>query len=252
MNMYLHEISDAKIEWGDTIRNPLQIQNDTLMKFDVIVANPPFSLDQWGADEAKDDRWGRFSSYPLPPKGNGDYAFIIHMISSLAPYGRMGVVLPHGVLFRGSSEGKIRKQLIDENLLDAVIGLPANLFYGTSIPACILIFKRDRECKDILFIDASKEFQKGKRQNTLTQENIAKILSTYSNREEIEKYSHIATLEEIKENDYNLNIARYVDTFEEEEEVDIPSTLAKIANLNEEIAKTQKKMDGYLKELGLV
>ena len=252
MNMYLHEISDAKIEWGDTIRNPLQIQNDALMKFDVIVANPPFSLDQWGADEAKDDRWGRFSSYPLPPKGNGDYAFIIHMISSLAPYGRMGVVLPHGVLFRGSSEGKIRKQLIDENLLDTVIGLPANLFYGTSIPACILIFKRDRECKDILFIDASKEFQKGKRQNTLTQENIAKILSTYSNREEIEKYSHIATLEEIKENDYNLNIPRYVDTFEKEEEVDIPSTLKNIAKLDEEIAKTQKKMDSYLKELGLV
>lgn len=252
MNMYLHEISDAKIEWGDTIRNPLQIQNDALMKFDVIVANPPFSLDQWGIDEAKDDRWGRFSSYPFPPKGNGDYAFIIHMISSLAPQGRMGVVLPHGVLFRGSAEGKIRKQLIDENLLDAVIGLPANLFYGTSIPACILIFKKDREGSDVLFIDASKEFQKGKRQNTLTQENITKILSTYSNREEIEKYSHIATLEEIKENDYNLNIPRYVDTFEEEEEVDISSTLKNIAKLDEEIAKTQKKMDSYLKELGLV
>lgn len=252
MNMYLHEIDDAKIEWGDTIRNPRQIQNDTLMKFDVIVANPPFSLDQWGVDEAKDDRWGRFSSYPLPPKGNGDYAFIIHMIASLAPYGRMGVILPHGVLFRGSSEGKIRKQLIDENLLDAVIGLPANLFYGTSIPACILIFKRDRERKDILFIDASKEFQKSKNQNMLTQENITKILSTYHNRQEIEKYSHIATLEEIQENDYNLNIPRYVDTFEKEEEVDIPSTLKNIAKLDEEIAKTQKKMDSYLKELGLV
>lgn len=252
MNMYLHEIDDAKIEWGDTIRNPRQIQNDTLMKFDVIVANPPFSLDQWGVDEAKDDRWGRFSSYPLPPKGNGDYAFIIHMIASLAPYGRMGVILPHGVLFRGSSEGKIRKQLIDENLLDAVIGLPANLFYGTSIPACILIFKRDRERKDILFIDASKEFQKSKNQNMLTQENITKILSTYHNRQEIEKYSHIATFEEIQENDYNLNIPRYVDTFEKEEEVDIPSTLKNIAKLDEEIAKTQKKMDSYLKELGLV
>lgn len=252
MNMYLHEINDAQIEWGDTIRNPRQIQNDTLMKFDVIVANPPFSLDQWGADEAKDDRWGRFSSYPLPPKGNGDYAFILHMIYSLAPQGRMGVVLPHGVLFRGSSEGKIRQQLIDENLLDAVIGLPANLFYGTSIPACILVFKRDRECKDILFIDASKEFQKGKRQNTLTQENITKILSTYHNRQEIEKYSHLATIEEIQENDYNLNIPRYVDTFEEEEEIDIPSTLKNIAKLDEEIAKTQKKMDSHLKELGLV
>ncbi|WP_027327431.1 type I restriction-modification system subunit M [Helicobacter pametensis] len=252
MNMYLHEINDAKIEWGDTIRNPLQIHNDALMRFDVIVANPPFSLDQWGIDEAKDDRWGRFSRYPLPPKGNGDYAFILHMISSLAPQGRMGVVLPHGVLFRGSSEGKIRRQLIDENLLDAVIGLPANLFYGTSIPACILIFKKDRERSDILFIDASKEFQKGKRQNTLTEENITKILTTYHNRQEVEKYSHIATLEEIKANDYNLNIPRYVDTFEEEEEVDIPSTLKNIAKLDEEIAQTQKKMDSYLKELGLV
>lgn len=252
MNMYLHEISDARIEWGDTIRNPLLIQNDSLMSFDVIVANPPFSLDNWGIDEAKEDRWKRFSSYPLPPKGNGDYAFVLHMLSSLSPKGRMGVVLPHGVLFRGGSEGKIRKQIIEENLLDTIIGLPANLFYGTSIPACILIFKKDRERKDILFIDASKEFQKGKRQNTLTKENIAKILTTYQNRQEIEKYSHIASLEEIIENDYNLNIPRYVDTFEEEEEIDIPSTLAKIATLDEEIAKTQKKMDSYLKELGLV
>lgn len=252
MNMYLHEINDAQIEWGDTIRNPLQIQNDALMKFDVIVANPPFSLDQWGVEEAKDDRWKRFASYALPPKSNGDYAFILHMIHSLAPYGRMGVVLPHGVLFRGSSEGKIRKQIIDENLLDAVIGLPANLFYGTSIPACILIFKKDREEQDILFIDASKEFQKGKRQNKLTEDNINKIFMTYHQRQEIEKYSHIATLKEIQENDYNLNIPRYVDTYEEEEEVDIPSTLEKINQLNEEIAKTQKKMDAYLKELGLV
>ncbi|RDU69449.1 type I restriction-modification system subunit M [Helicobacter cholecystus] len=252
MNMYLHEINDAKIQWGDTIRNPLQIQNDCLMKFDVIVANPPFSLDSWGSEEAKDDKWGRFSHYPLPPKGNGDYAFIIHMIFSLAPKGRMGVVLPHGVLFRGSAEGKIRTQLIEENLLDAVIGLPANLFYGTSIPACILIFKRDREQSDILFIDASKEFEKGKRQNKLTQENINKILTTYKQRKTIEKYSSLVSLEEIKDNDYNLNIPRYVDTFEEEEEVDIPSTLQKIAKLEQEIAKTQKKMDHYLKELGLV
>ncbi|MCE3046538.1 type I restriction-modification system subunit M [Helicobacter kayseriensis] len=251
MNMYLHEINDAQIEWGDTIRNPLQIQNDALMKFDVIVANPPFSLDQWGVEEAKDDRWKRFASYPLPPKSNGDYAFILHMIHSLAPYGRMGVVLPHGVLFRGSNEGKIRKQIIDENLLDAVIGLPANLFYGTSIPACILIFKKDREDQDILFIDASKEFQKGKRQNKLTEDNINKIFTTYHQRQEIEKYSHIATIKEIQENDCNLNIPRYVDTYEEEEEVDIPSTLEKINHLNEEIAKTQKKMDAYLKELGL-
>lgn len=251
MNMFLHGIDDADIKWGDTIINPQHLDNDHIKTFDIVVANPPFSLKEWGEEHAKDDEYKRFSSYPMPPKTKGDYAFVIHMISSLAPHGKMGIILPHGVLFRAASEEAIRKKIIEENLLDAVIGLPENLFYGTSIPACILIFKKDRENKDILFIDASKEFQKGKRQNTLTQENIQKILTTYHNRQEIEKYSHIATIQEIKENEYNLNIPRYVDTFKKEEEVDIPSTLEKIAHLDKEIAKTQEKMDNYLKELGL-
>lgn len=251
MNMYLHEINDAKIAWGDTIGNPLHLENDHLMKFDVIVANPPFSLDKWGADLAENDIFKRFSNYAIPPKSKGDYAFVIHMIQSLNENGRMGVVLPHGVLFRGASEGKIRQKLIDENLLDAVIGLPANLFFGTGIPACVLVFKKNRPHKDILFIDASREFEKNKNQNNLTDEHINKILETYQKRQEVEKYAHIATLDEIKENDYNLNIPRYVDTFEEEEPIDLDATKTKIAQLEVELAEIKVKMNNYLKELGL-
>jgi len=250
MNMFLHEINDANIAWGDTLRNPLHIENDHLMKFDVVVANPPFSLDKWGADELKDDKYGRFK-YGLPPKSKGDYAFVQHMLASLNAEGRMGVVLPHGVLFRGASEGKIRKGIIDDNLLDAVIGLPANLFFGTGIPATILIFKKGRKNSDVLFIDASREFNKDKNQNSIDDKHIAKILDTYKNRKEIEKYSHIATLEEIQENDYNLNIPRYVDTFEEEEPVDIKATKQEIAKIEEELKEVKQQMQKYLKELGL-
>jgi type I restriction enzyme M protein len=163
----------------------------------------------------------------------------------------MGVVLPHGVLFRGASEGKIRKQLIDENLLDAVIGLPSNLFFGTSIPACILVFKKQKSDSDVLFIDASREFNKDKNQNSLDDEHIAKILDTYKNKKELEKYSHKATLEEIQENDYNLNIPRYVDTFEEEEIVDIEATKQKIEEIEKELSVVKTQMSGYLEELGL-
>jgi type I restriction enzyme M protein len=251
MNMYLHEINDAKIAWGDTISNPQHIENGQLMQFDVIVANPPFSLDKWGAEAATNDKFGRFKNYAVPPKSKGDYAFVIHMIQSLKNNGRMGVVLPHGVLFRGASEGKIRQQLIEENLLDAVIGLPANLFFGTSIPACILVFKKNRQYKDILFIDASKEFEKSKNQNNLTTTQINKIVDTYRNRVEVDKYSHIAMLEEIKENEYNLNIPRYVDKFEEEELIDLDATKANITKLEVELAEIKVKMNNYLKELGL-
>ena len=250
MNMFLHDINDAVIEWGDTINNPLHLENDHLMKFDVVVANPPFSLDKWGAEDALNDKYKRFTR-GVPPKSKGDYAFICHMIASLNEHGRMGVVLPHGVLFRGASEGQIRKQLIDENLLDAVIGLPANLFFGTSIPACILVFKKNRTNKDIIFIDASNEFEKGKNQNSLTDDYLTKIIDTYKNRKEIEKYSHLATVEEIQENDYNLNIPRYVDTFEEEEIIDLEATKTNIANIENELVAIKSKMSGYLRELGL-
>lgn len=250
MNMFLHEINDANIAWGDTLRNPLHIENDHLMKFDVVVANPPFSLDKWGADDLAEDHYRRFE-YGLPPKSKGDYAFVQHMLASLNADGRMGVVLPHGVLFRGASEGRIRKQIIDDNLLDAVIGLPANLFFGTGIPATILIFKEGRANTDVLFIDASREYNKDKNQNSIDDEHIAKILDTYKHRKEVEKYSHIATLEEIQENDYNLNIPRYVDTFEEEEPVDIDATKQKITEIEGELAEVKKQMQGFLEELGL-
>lgn len=251
MNMFLHNINDSKIEWGDTLRNPLHKEHDHIMKFDKVVANPPFSLDKWGAEDLKEDMYKRFE-YGLPPKSKGDYAFISHMLASLNVNGTMGVVLPHGVLFRGASEGKIRKQLIeDDNLLDAVIGLPANLFFGTSIPACILIFKKQRDNSDVLFIDASKEFKKDKNQNNLSQEHISKVLETYKNKTTLDKYSYLATLKEIQENEYNLNIPRYVDTFEEEEIVDIKATKNNIENIEKELLEVKAKMSDYLKELGL-
>src|SRR5690606_20158938 len=183
--------------------------------------NPPFSLDKWGHDDAEHDPFGRFKR-GVPPKTKGDYAFISHMVETLNPKsGVMGVVVPHGVLFRGSSEGVIRKQLIEENLLDAVVGLPEKLFYGTGIPAAILIFKHGKETQDVMFIDASREFKPGKNQNLLSPENIQKIVDTYREGQDVDKYAYVATLEEIRENDYNLNIPRYVDTFEEEEEIDL-------------------------------
>ncbi|WP_017449163.1 type I restriction-modification system subunit M [Vibrio parahaemolyticus] len=251
MNMFLHGEDNHRIEWGDTIRNPkLQDQEGGLLHFDVVTANPPFSLDKWGYDIASNDHFGRFRR-GLPPKTKGDYAFISHMIETLKPQtGRMGVVVPHGVLFRASSEGKIRKQLIDENLLDAVIGLPEKLFFGTGIPAAILIFKKQKNDNKVLFIDASREFKSGKNQNQLTPENIQKIVDTYKARETTDKYSYLATLEEIVENDYNLNIPRYVDTFEEEEEIDLVAVRIERLALQKELADLEVEMAGYLEELG--
>ena len=251
MNMFLHGEDNHRIEWGDTIRNPkLQDQEGGLLHFDVVTANPPFSLDKWGYDIASNDHFGRFRR-GVPPKTKGDYAFISHMIETLKPQtGRMGVVVPHGVLFRASSEGKIRKQLIDENLLDAVIGLPEKLFFGTGIPAAILIFKKQKNDNKVLFIDASREFKSGKNQNQLTPENIQKIVDTYKARETTDKYSYLATLEEIVENDYNLNIPRYVDTFEEEEEIDLVAVRTERLALQNELADLEAEMAGYLEELG--
>lgn len=258
MNMFLHGKDSARIEWGDTLNNPLLLEDDRLMTFDVVVANPPFSLDKWGDKSLENDKYNRFWR-GMPPASKGDYAFISHMIETAkAKEGRVVVIVPHGVLFRGSSEGKIREALIKENILDAVIGLPAGLFQTTGIPVAILVFDRSREPgganenrKDVLFIDASREFVSGKNQNTLSSEHIFKIVETYKKRSETEKYSHLATFDEIKENDFNLNIPRYVDTFEEEPEIDIAATQKRIAELEQELAKTQAQMQEYLKELGL-
>jgi type I restriction enzyme M protein len=251
MNMFLHGEDNHRIEWGDTLRNPKLLDGeDRLKHFDVVVANPPFSLDKWGHDSAAQDRFGRFRR-GLPPRTKGDYAFILHMIETMKPKtGRMAVVVPHGVLFRGSSEGAIRKKLIEENLLEAVIGLPEKLFYGTGIPAAILIFRKNKADRTVLFIDASREFKAGKNQNQLTREHIDKVLATYRAGESVPKYAHLATPEEIAANDWNLNIPRYVDTFEEEEEIDLVAVRTERLKLKEELAVLEAKMDGFMKELG--
>lgn len=277
MNMFLHNVDDATIWHGDTLANPGNIEDDKLMKFQCIVANPPFSLDKWdsgflGSAEtdskgkkpkmsAELDPYRRFD-WGIPPTSKGDYAFVMHMLHSLDDStGRMGIILPHGVLFRGASEGKIRRTIIESfNLLDAVIGLPANLFYGAGIPACILIFRKDRGTNNkVLFIDASSDenYEKGKNQNVLRECDVARIVDTYKRyKSEIdfvgeEKYSHVATLDEIRENDFNLNIPRYVDNFEEEELIDIDEVKQNIANIEAELAEVQEQMEKYMEELGL-
>ena len=251
MNMLLHGIKykDFEIHNGDTL------ENDELgeHQFDAVVANPPFSA-EWTAAEKfnNDDRFSKAGV--LAPKSKADYAFILHMLYHLNDGGTMACVAPHGVLFRGAAEGKIRRFLIEKkNYIDAIIGLPANIFYGTSIPTCILVMKKCRQSDDnILFIDASKEFEKVKTQNKLRPEHIQKIIETYRTRAEIEKYSHCATLKEIEENDYNLNIPRYVDTFEEEEPIDIKAVMAEIKELEAKRTELDAQIEVYLKELGIV
>uniref|UniRef100_UPI0025F2B6C6 type I restriction-modification system subunit M n=1 Tax=uncultured Thiocystis sp. TaxID=1202134 RepID=UPI0025F2B6C6 len=245
MNMFLHGMNNPRIEWGDTLLDPKLLEGDALMRFEVVVANPPFSLDKWGADNADKEkkrynRWHR----GIPPKSKGDYAFISHMIETTTEgSGRVGVVVPHGVLFRGGAEGKIRQALIEENLLDAVIGLPPNLFFGTGIPSAILVFRRDRNEEpnvrtDVLFIDASREFEQEKNQNRLRADvEVPKIVATYRARRTVEKYAYVASREEIAANDYNLNIPRYVDTFEEEEAVDIGAVQQEIAGIEAELVQ---------------
>lgn len=263
MNMFLHEMDNATIEWGDTINNPRLIEGDNLMKFHVVVANPPFSADKWGAENAIADQFNRFHR-GVPPKSKGDYAFISHMIeTTYEDVGRVGVIVPHGVLFRASSEGVIRKKLVEDNLLEAVVGLPANLFYGTGIPAAILIFNKAKDKNtDVLFIDASREYEPGKNQNRLRDKDIQHVVDTYKAFKKAkplqtaegaiieEKYAYRATQAEILENDCNLNIPRYVDTFEEEEPIDIAATQASINELKKELAEIENKMNEYLKELG--
>lgn len=251
MNMLLHGIkfSNFQIENGDTLE--ADAFGDT--QFDAVVANPPFSAEWSAADKFNnDDRFSRAGR--LAPRKTADYAFILHMLYHLVDGGTMACVVPHGVLFRGNAEGVIRRFLIEKkNCIDAIIGLPANIFYGTSIPTCILVMKKCRKEDDnILFIDASKEFEKVKTQNKLREQHIHKIIETYRDRKEIEKYSHLASLQEIAENDYNLNIPRYVDTFEEEEPIDIKAVMAEIKELEAKRAELDKEIEGYLKELGLV
>lgn len=251
LNMFLHGMDSARIEWGDTINNPRLIEGDHLMTFDIVVANPPFSLDKWGEERAAADAYKRFTR-GVPPKSKGDFAFILHMVQTATEgTGKVGVVVPHGVLFRGAREQAIRKKLIEENLLEAVIGLPGNLFYGTTIPAAILLFNKAKTTKDVLFIEASREYQQEKRQNHLREQDIAKIVRTYQAFASEEKYATRATPAQLRENDFNLNITRYVDTFEEEAPVDLKAVQGRIDELEKELVKVKGEMAGYLKELGL-
>lgn len=246
-NMELRCANTLDADWPFDEKDGIQIP----VKFDAVVANPPY-LQNWDIKSVDREKDTRFKGFGIAPASKADYAFVLHGLYHLENTGTMAIVLPHGVLFRGAAEGKIRKRIIEENLLDAVIGLPANLFYGTSIPTCVLVFK-GREArgnnKDILFIDASNEFEKDKNQNKLTDENIEKIVETYRKREDVDKYAHVASIEEIEENDFNLNIPRYVDTFEEEEVVPLSEIVTNINETRSEIEKTTNELYSLLDEL---
>ena len=215
--------------------------------FDVVVANPPYSARWDNSDRKLKDP--RFKDYGLAPKTKADYAFLLHGLYHLDQNGTMAIVLPHGVLFRGAKEGKIREALLKKNQIDAIIGMPAGLFYSTGIPTVVLVLKKNRPNKDVLFIDASKGFEKGKNQNKLREEDIDKIINTYKERKDVERYAHVASFDEIKENDFNLNIPRYVDTFVPEPPVDLKKVAADLHETNIEIQKNQKELVGMLKEL---
>lgn len=250
MNLFLHSMDSARVEWCDTLNNPRLIEGDALMKFNIVVANPPFSLDKWGAEHADTDRFHRFWR-GTPPKSRGDFAFISHMVEiALEGDGKVGVIVPHGVLFRSGSEGVIRRKLIEENLLEAVIGLPPNLFFGTGIPAAVLLFNKGKTRTDVLFIDASREFEGASNQNRLRERDIKRIAQTFIAFKTVDKYAYCATFEEIKENDFNLNIPRYVDTFEAEAEIDVASVREEISQLEKQLAQTRLDIDRHLRELG--
>lgn len=253
MNLLLHNLPDHHIEKGDTIRTPKLVEDGEIMLFDRVIANPPFSLKEWGREEAEHDVYGRFQ-YGLPPKNAGDYAFIQHMIASLKANGIAGVVMPHGVLFRGGAEGKIRQGLVESDLFEAVIGLPSNLFYGTGIPASVLIFNRNKDENrkgNVLFIAAEDDVKEGKNQNTLRAEDITKIVETFTKYEDVEKYARVVSLEEIKNNDFSLNITRYIDKSEQEEPVDIAVVLRDIKEIEVKRNGTKAKLNEYLRELGV-
>ncbi|CAK7057771.1 MAG: hypothetical protein EUB_03343 [Eubacterium sp.] len=257
MNLMMHDVSysNMTLNNADTLENdwpdgPDSKGVDQPRSFDAVVANPPYSA-RWDNAETK-LKDPRFKDYgKLAPASKADFAFILHSLYHLNSTGTMAIVLPHGVLFRGAAEGKIRKTLLEKNYLDTVIGLPANLFYGTSIPTTILVFKKNRKTKDVLFIDASREFEKGKNQNILNNENINKIIRTFKERKDVDKYAHVASIEEIKENEYNLNIPRYVDTFEEEEPIDLNVVIKQLEEDNKEIATLEAEIKEQLKILGV-
>lgn len=248
MNMILHHVDTANqhLRNGDTLDADWPPSAKT--NFDAVVMNPPYSLHWSSAKGFLEDP--RFSKYGvLAPKSKADYAFLLHGFYHLKNSGVMAIILPHGVLFRGSKEGKIRQKLLEDGSIDAVIGLPANLFYSTSIPTTIVVLKKNKRDRSVMFIDASKEFEKGKNQNQLREADIMKILSTYEKRQDVDKYAHLASFDEIKENDFNLNIPRYVDTFEPEPEIDLKQVSKDLTKVDAQIKDSEKELVGMLTQL---
>ena len=253
MNLFLHGLDDVNVQRGDTLRDPRLVEEGELMRFDIVVANPPFSLDEWGYDELQEDGYHRFT-YGLPPKSKADYAFVQHMIATTNEMGRVGVVVPHGVLFRSGGEGKIRANLLKADLLEAVIGLAPNLFFGTGIPAAILLFnkaKHKARRDKVLIIDASEKFVAERKQNRLSGENIEEIVAAYKAFEDVDKLAAVVGLDELEENDHNLNISRYVVTTDPEEPIDVQAELEKLRELEKKRVEAEEKMNGYLEALGL-
>ncbi len=253
MNMLLHGLLSARLEKGDTLRSPkLTVEQGQLMEFDIVIANPPFSLKNWGYEEAQHDPYRRFR-FGIPPKGYGDYAFVQHMIATLNRKGRAGVVLPHGILLRGGAEGKIRRGILEEDLLEAVIGLPSNLFFGASIPACLFIVNKSKpkvRKGKVFFLYGANDYLERKNQNKLRREDIEKVVNAYREYKVIEKYCRPVSLDEIRGNDYNLNITRYIDITEEEEPIDVQAVLKELKEVKKERSNVERKMTRYLKDLG--
>ena len=256
MNLFLHDIDDAFILRGDTLRDPKHLVSEdskAIKTFDRVIANPPFSLKEWGHDVWKaGDPYAR-DTYGCPPKSYGDLAFVQHMAASLNSTGKLGVVLPHGILFRGGAEGKIRKGFLEDDRIEAVIGLAPNLFYGTGIPACVLIISNKKPASKkgkVLIVNGAEEMVAGKNQNSLSDANVKRLVQAYKNFEDEEKFCRVVDLDEITENDHNLNIARYVQITEDEEAIDVKTELKKLKELTAERDAAEKKMMGYLKELG--
>lgn len=255
INLFLHAVQSFQIIRGDTLREPSFLEGDKLAQFDIVIANPPFSLEKWGHENLSKDPYGR-NIAGTPPKSNGDYAWVQHMISSMAPEtGRMAIVLPHGALFRQGTEGKIRKALIEKDLLEAVIGLGPNLFYGTGISACILVFRSKKigEKKNkVFFIDASEQYQKGRSQNFFLTEHAETILNWYENYENIENISQVTELSEIRKNEFNLNIPLYVKKVHEVEEIDLKATLEQLKADYKAFLESEEKMKRLLKEVNIL
>ncbi len=254
INMFLHGLDGADIRRGDTIANPQFTTNaGTLQKFDIVVANFPYSIKEWPYERFKNDKYGRHDGYETPPNKNADYAFLLHIIASMNENGRAGVVVPHGVLFRGNTEARIREQILSKDLVEAVVALPPKLFYGTGIPAAVIIFNKNKEPSrknKIIVVDAENEYESGKNQNRLRIQDIEKISNTIDEFKTVERYAEVVSIEDLEKNDFNLNVSRYVDTSEKQENIDVNSVISDISALREKSQKLDAELDARLKELG--